>query len=141
MSDRAKSKGVERQLPVYARDGSMRIVLRANRARAELFEALGAWRREYDLVTGAMAGFRIVGDERENDANLRSIHTTAGISAREMELNCCRSNTRGLRELDRLKLIKAGEAPEDEVERVQAKVRVYAMVGPAQGDILRAWPR
>ena len=67
--------------------------------------------------------------------------STAGIADWEMELNLARSRTRGLRELDRMKRIADGEAPEDEVERVQAKVRVYAVVGAARGDILRAWPR
>jgi hypothetical protein len=40
-----------------------------------------------------------------------------------------------------MKRIADGEAPEDEVERVQATVRVYAVVGAARGEILRAWPR
>jgi hypothetical protein len=114
-------------------------------AEAELFEALGVWRRVYDKTSGAFKGFKVVGAEVEKvDANLRHIDTQPTISRTEMEIvaGCHgRSKTYGRREFDRLKLIKDGELPEDEIERTLAKFRVYPHVGAAQGDILKVWPR
>lgn len=69
----------------------------------------------------------------------------AGRGARlsgEIEMNALgKSRTWGRSELDRLIRQRNGLAPEDKIERVKAKVRVYALVGPAKGDILRVWPR
>jgi len=131
----------ERSFPVFASQGR-KVIRRTSRVVAEIYEALGVWRREYDTQTGELIGFRLAGAEIDKvDGDLRSRETGAGICAEEMELNLRRSRTRGLRERDRLKLIKDGEFPEDEVERAQAKVRVYRLVGATQGDILQAWPR
>jgi hypothetical protein len=130
----------ERDFPVFPNEGR-KIIRRTTRAHAEIYEALGIWRREYDGQTGELVGFRLVGAElHKGDADLRSLMTSASISEKEMQLNVGRSRTYGLREVDRMKLIKDGELPEDEVERTQAKVRVYPLIGAAQGDILRAWP-
>ena len=134
-------KGERGFLPVFPGEGR-KVIRRTTQVAAEAYEALGLWRREYDTQTGELQGYRLVRAEIEKvDGNLKSIKTQAGISMKEMELNLCRSQTRGLREIDRLQLIKDGEAPEDEVERIQAKVRVYPFVGAAKGGILQAWPR
>jgi hypothetical protein len=82
---------------------------------------------------------------RKVDTDVRSIPSTAGISGPnpathrvgEMELNCERSRTERMREDVR----RQQPVPEDRVERIHAKVRVYARIGPARGDILRVWPR
>ncbi len=129
-------------LKVYAAEGGDRIIARTDLRTAELHEKAGAWRREFDSQTGALKGFRIVGVEmRRVDMDLPSMRTSAAISREEMELNLAHSHTKGLREADRLALEVNHRAPEDRVERVQAKVRVYAVMGPAKGDILRVWPR
>ena len=114
-------------------------------AEAELFEALGVWRREYDKTTGELKGYRVVGAEVEKvDSNLRHIETQPTISRTEMEMiaGCHgRSKTYGLRELDRLQRIKDGEDPEDDIERATAKYRVYRHPRVEEkGGILKAWP-
>jgi len=137
----AKNRNSSQEFCVYPSEGR-KIVRRTSRADAEIREALGLWRREYDTMTGELLGFRIVGAETNKvDSDLRSIQTSASISEGEMQMNVHCSHTYGLRERDRLELIKAGEFPEDEVERVRAKVRVYPHVGSAKGDILVAWPK
>lgn len=110
--------------------------------QARLMEEMGAWRPEFDQVSGVLLHYRLIGVELQKvDADLKSIHTTAAISPHEMELNVVRSRTKGLREEARLTRIKAGEFPEDPAERVQAKVRVYAVIGAGRSDILRVWPK
>jgi hypothetical protein len=127
---------------VYAAEGGDRIIRRTDLATAELHEAMGSWRREYDTASGFLKGFRVIGVElRREDSDLCTMHSTAAISANEMQVNVERSRTHGMRELQRLERAKAGRLPEDQVERVQAKVRVYAVIMPAKGDILRVWPR
>lgn len=127
---------------VFAAEGGDRIIRRTDLRTAELHEQAGAWRRDYDPRTGVLKGFRIIGVElRRVDSDLRSMHTTASISAAEMETNLGSSRTYGLREDERLERIRQGKPPEDRVERVKAKVRVYAYVGASKGDILRVWPR
>ncbi|UWZ84639.1 hypothetical protein [Occallatibacter riparius] len=129
------------QFKVYAAEGGFRVIQRTSLANAQLYEALKIWRREYDTVTGAHIGFRVIGAESKKvDSDLRSIQTAAAIDSAEMELNVERSCTAGLPEVLRLKRAKEGRLPEDEVERVQAKIAVYPHVGAAQGDILRVWP-
>lgn len=110
-------------------------------ADADIYEKLGVWRREYDPQTGELVGFRLVGAEvNKVDGDLRSVQTSASITEGEMQMNVCRSRTFGLREEARLTRIKDGELPEDEVERCQAKIRVYPFVGAAKGAVLEAWP-
>lgn len=115
---------------------------RISRERAEQLEALGVYQREYCTITGRQLGFRVIGHEaRRVDADLKSMPSTVAISASEMNLNVERSRTYGMREEERLSRIKNGRDPEDKVERVKAKVRVYAIIGPGERDILRVWPR
>ena len=130
-----------RRFPVFPSEGR-KVIRWSTVADASIYEELGVWRREYDTQTGALDGFRLVGAETNKvDSDLRSIPSVPAIDMASMELYVGKSRTRGLREAERLKLIKNGEAPEDKIERVQAKVRVYRMVGAAKGDILIAWPR
>lgn len=130
-------KGDRSFLPVFPSEGR-KVIRRTTRLDAEKYEAQGLWCREYDTQSGELIGFRLVGAEvNKVDSDLQSTHTTAGISPSEMQLNVCHSRTYGMREVDRLALIKNGDLPEDVVERTQAKVRVYRLVGAAKGDILR----
>lgn len=120
----------------------MRVIRRAPWDVAERMERLGIWRREYDCCTGAVACYRLCApEEGRGDADVLSQCSPTAISAPEMELNCSRSQTRGLTEVRRLERAQCGKAPEDRVERVQAKVRVWAQVRPAKRDILRVWPQ
>jgi hypothetical protein len=120
----------------------MQVICRVSLERAERLETRGVYRREYCPSTGVLLGFRVVGYEaRKIDSDLKSMPSTASISSSEMNLNVERSRTYGMREEERLSRIKSGRDPEDKVERVQAKVRVYAIVGPGKRDILRVWPK
>lgn len=118
--------------------------------RAEELVLREVLRPEFDQATGALLGYRVLGAEmRRVDADLRSMPSCAAISGPnpktrrpgEMEINCERSRTEGCPEGARLEMAADGLPPEDRVERVRAKVRVYAQVGAAKGDILRVWPR
>lgn len=135
-----------KRYPVFAAGSGYAIVRRLAAAEAEMQERLQLLVRAYDPSSGALLGFRVASGLSEGDCDLPSLRTTAGISRREMEMNAMaifidgRSRTRGLRELERLERARNGYAPEDEIERVQAKVRVYPLVGAARGDIKRAWP-
>lgn len=135
------AKGKRDGIKVFASEGGDRIIRRTDRETAEIFEAMGVWRPEYCTETGALKGYRLVGAEaRRGDADVRTMKSTTGISAAEMQLNVARSRTARLREMERLTLQKDGKQPEDRVERVQAKVRVWAQIGPERGDIVRVWP-
>jgi hypothetical protein len=136
------ARAASQAIKVFPSGGGFRVIRAVSREKAEMLEAMGAWRREYDSSTGALLGFRVIGAEaKKMDSDLRSIETTSGIDDWEMELNVERSRTRGLSEMQRMELVKACAEPEDAIERVQAKVRVYAVIGAARGDILRVWPR
>jgi hypothetical protein len=132
----------QRAFKVFPAEGGFSALTRASLEVGTQHELQGVWRREYDPTTGEHIGFRIVGEEaRRVDSDLRSMRSTAAISANEMQLNVQRSRTYGLREEDRLARIKRGQMPEDRVERVKAKTSVYAVITHAKGDILRVWPK
>jgi hypothetical protein len=139
------ARPANRELKVFHAEGGFRVMTRVSLMHAELCERMGAWRREYDTGTGDLLGFRVIGPEaRKGDVEIRSVQTTATISKAEIEMNigmAGRSKTYGLCEMDRLERLKAGELPEDRIERTIAKVRVWPMVGAAKGDVVRAWPR
>lgn len=140
MSVKRRSKSEE--LKVFSALGGMQVMCRTSRDRAEQLEALGVYQREYCTATGALLGFRVIGVEsRKIDSDLKSMPSTVSISSSEMNLNCERSRTYGMREEQRLGRVKSGRPPEDKIERVKAKVRVYAIIGPAKQDILRVWPK
>jgi hypothetical protein len=133
----------QRSYPLYSADSesTCRVVRhRVSLDEAEKFEALGVWERRYDTYSGELMGFRIVGGRDDSD-KLSAGWTPAAISPDEMELNCERSATVGLPEVLRLKREKEGRSAEDHIERVQCKVRVWAIVGASKKDILRAWPK
>lgn len=132
----------KQQCKVFPADGGFRVIDRISREEAELRVRMEVLAPVFDQLNGTHLGYRIAGaDLNQVDADLQSIHTPAAISRREMELNLERSRTRGLSEGRRLERLKNGELPEDQIERVQAKVRVYAAIGSGKGDILRVWPR
>ena len=131
-----------REVKVFSAGSGYRVIRCASRAKAEKFEAMGIWRREYDPANGEQLGFRVVGiEDRKMDSELPRTPTVPEITAIEMEMNLMRSRTYRLSEEQRLKLIKDGKMPEDAIERAKAKIRVYPFVGAAKGDILKVWPR
>lgn len=133
-----------REFRVFAADCD-RVLQRASAQQAEIYERSGIWRREYDGVTGAHIGFRVIGREmRRVDMDLRTMQTPATLTKAAIEtIAGCRgsSHTAHLSEADRLERVRNGRAPEDQIERDLAKFEVYPFVGAAQGDILRAWPK
>jgi hypothetical protein len=139
MGKRSKIAGEYR---VFAAEGGQRVIQRTSARNAEIYEKAGIWRREYCTRTGMLLGFRVIGVEmRKVDADLRSIQSSVTISAAEMEQNLQHSRTEGMPERMRVELIANQQAPEDAVERIRMKIRVYPQVGAAKGDILKAWPR
>lgn len=130
------------QLRVFAADGGFQVIRRETREHAELLVMQEMLRPEFDQRTGELLGYRVLGAElRKVDSDMRSMRSSITISAAEMELNCERSRTEKSSEAWRRKLEAKGFPPEDRVERVRAKVRVYAVIGGAKGDILRVWPK
>lgn len=136
----AGTRAAGRRFMLYAESGGQcRVVRMLTREDGELMVLGGKARRRYDDYSGELIGYTLglAGRNERGDYDVRSLASSASISAREMDENLMPSRTRGMSE-DRRMLEKQ---PEDRVERVQAKVRVYAIVGAAPGDILRAWPR
>jgi hypothetical protein len=140
------AKRSSNQFQVFPAEGGFQAIRRESREHAEQLVMREILRPEFDQVTGELKGYRVLGAEmRRVDTDVRSIPSTAGISGPnpathrvgEMELNCERSRTERMREDVR----RQQPVPEDRVERIHAKVRVYARIGPARGDILRVWPR
>jgi hypothetical protein len=140
------AKRSSNQFQVFPAEGGFQAIRRESREHAEQLVMREILRPEFDQVTGELKGYRVLGAEmRKVDTDVRSIPSTAGISGPnpathrvgEMELNCERSRTERMREDVR----RQQPVPEDRVERIHAKVRVYAKIGPARGDILRVWPR
>ena len=126
--------------PVFPADGGFRIVRRVLMPEGEMQVQMEALDREHDPTSGDFIGFRIAGAAAGVDSKIASRPTSVAITPREMLLNLERSRTRGLREPDRLARLLSGRPAEDDVERAQAKIRVWPLVGAARGDILRAWP-
>lgn len=136
------SRRSSNQMAVFPAEGGFRVLRREPRDKAERLVMLEVLRPEFDQATGDLLGYRVLGaDLKKVDSEVRSVLSSTTITAREMQLNLARSRTYGLNEEHRAERMKAGDAPEDAVERVQAKIRVYAVVGSARGDILRVWPR
>jgi hypothetical protein len=133
-----------RSYAVYAAEGR-KVIDRTTLEHAEWMEKRGIWRRVYNTMTGELEAFRIDGaDTQRVDQDQRHIETTPTFSETEMErvAGCHgKSRTMRMREADRQDRAKHHELPEDEIERTIAKLRVYPLVGAAQGDILKAWPK
>lgn len=105
-------------------------------------EAEGTCRRVYDTATGELRGLQLIApEETQVDRDLPSMPSSCTVMAWEMDLNLERSRTVGLTEDRRLERVASHWPPEDQAERVQAKVRMIPVLGTARGDILRVWPR
>lgn len=132
---------LSKQVKIFHPDGGLRPIQRVSLAEAEMLEKLGSVTPVFDSQAGLL-GFRACGGMLEKmDSDLKSIRLAAMMTEPQMEMNVGRSQTRGLREAGRLQLIKDGKPPEDAIERVQAKIRVWGRIGSSKGDILRVWPR
>lgn len=139
---RMSKNAATRKMKVFRAEGGFSVLTRVTLEQAQMREKMGIYRSEYDSSTGNLLGYRLIGqDLRKVDSDLRSTRSCPTITRVEMEMNLGRSRTRGLSEQRRLERIGRGEVPEDAVERVQAKVRVYVHVTAVKGDILRVWPR
>jgi hypothetical protein len=118
-----------------------RVVRTISFEEGERREAAGSLRRVNDSISGNHIGYQIVPtSERRGDRDLPSLSSTASISQREMEINAGEgghSRTAGMTEERRLEQ----RVPEDRIERVQAKVAVYAYVTGKSGSILEVWPK
>jgi hypothetical protein len=108
----------------------------------------GRFRHVHEEITGKLIGYQIVGTaEQRGDQDIPSQASCASISSREMDANAGlmgRSRTEGRSEDQRVRRDPHTShllPMEDFVERTQAKVRVFAHVGAAKGDILLAWPK
>lgn len=143
-----KKKDRKQAWPLYSADSetTCRILKRVSDEDGRRQEALGNWERRYDTVTGEMIGWRVK-VRIVDDSELKSKPTPASIAPAEMELNAfaqvfadARSRTARMDEVQRLERAKNGREPEDKAERTIRKVLVWPHVGPARGDILRAWP-
>jgi hypothetical protein len=104
----------------------------------------GTMREVYDQINGHLIGYQVLGaSQQRGDQDLPSTPSAASISFSEMQINAGtafekgKSHTAGLPEHRRTER----HIPEDRIERVQRKVSVFARVGAAKGDILRAWPK
>lgn len=105
----------------------------------------GTMRMVYDEINGHLLGYQVLGaSEQRGDQDLPSMPSAASISFNEMQINAGtafekgKSQTAGLPEHRRAER----HIPEDRVERVQQKVRMFERrIGPAKGDVLRVWPK
>jgi hypothetical protein len=118
-----------------------RVIRMVSRLEGELKVNEGVWRHRFDPNTTQLIGYQILGSEAlRGDLDLASLPSTPAIAVWEMELNAERSRTAGLPDIRRQERVAAHLPPEDEVERVQAKVFVFPRIGAARGDILRVLP-
>jgi hypothetical protein len=105
-----------------------RVVRMISPEEGERREATGSYRRVYDGMTNALLGFQIVGVEiQRGDEDLPTRRSSHSISSGENRTNAGldgKSHTFGLAEDLRLER----KVPEDHVERVQEKVRVYPLL-------------
>ena len=120
-----------------------RVIRKVSFAEGDLKVTLGAWREVYDEFYNHV-GYQIGGGA--NSVVMPSRPSPSGIVRREMEINALGvSRTARLNEDRRMSRVhhETGKAlpPEDAVERIQAKVRVWPNVDAAAKDILRVWPR
>lgn len=138
-----KAKG-DKKVLLFAAGPGMRVIRKVEMDQAARMEAAGAWLPVFDGMTARLEGYRVVGDaERKVDADVRSRQTAATITRGVMERNAMATRLtlgqigRTARFLEK----QDGRRPESSMLRDQAMVLVYAQVGAAKGDVLRAWPR
>src|SRR5690349_7188746 len=114
-------KRSKNQLPVFPAGGGFIAIRHEKRDRAEQLVLREMLRPEFDQVTGALVGYRVLGaDMRKVDSDLKSIRTRVMIGPAEMELNLEHSATEGLSEARRREREVNGKPPEDRVERLHA---------------------
>lgn len=146
--DRASSK----KFHVYAAETILgwRVVQKASGSRGDEMVARGLWREvcneQYEHI-----GYQVLVPGMSKDVIMPSQPSSTGIARHEMEVNAgaCMSGggskTAGLQEDKRIsrKHLRSGKVlpPEDVVERIQAKVRVWPDVTAAKHDVLRVWPK
>ena len=137
----------DKRFNLYPPDSSdrIRIVRKVSAAEAADHICNGTWKdgEEYD----GFPCFHMVANVKP-DLDMASSESDVGISVFEMEVNAGMygvSRTCGLSEVQRLTQPKdkMGHAPppEDLIERIQAKVRVWPMVHSRKKHILRVWPK
>lgn len=120
-----------------------RVVRDVSFAAGEAKVESGEWQRVYDAAMNHI-GYQPMKGEKPIDEGIPSIHSCASISRSETEINAGlrgESHTAGMVEMERSRRIARGLMPEDKVERVVAKIRVWKKLGAKRGDIARVWPK
>ena len=123
--------------------------MRVSASKGEDMVALGIWREVYDEQNNHI-GFQIMPGRQSEQVKL-SMQSSSGLVARDIVLNAGavfkggKSRTAGMAEDQRVNRIhrQTGKVlpPEDAVEQVQAKVRVWPDLTDEKQDILRVWPK
>jgi len=126
-----------------------RVIRNVSYAQGEEMVVQGKWREVYD-EHGNHIGYQMR-PSRSDDLEILSRSSSSGIVRSEMEINAGRvfskgkSHTAGMSEARRMIRTNrdTGKAlpPEDRIERVTSKVRVWPDVEACANDILRVWPR
>lgn len=141
--------GADREFGLYGANSALgwSIVSRVSFAKGESKVAAGLWRRVNDEM-GNHVGYQMLGAAAMRvDIDLPSRPQPVTITAQQSEDNAYalfadgRSRTAGMTEERRMERVARKLDPEDAMERLQAKIAVYARIGSAKGDILRVWPR
>ena len=143
-------KNRTREFRLYAGNTTLgwRVVQHTSADIGERKVAAGVWQRVYESVSLRHIGYQPLGADRRTDEDLRQMpQTSVCFTAVEMEIiagaafSGGRSRTYGKDELARTERIARGLAPEDEVERLVAKLHVWRQVTAKKKDILRVWPK
>lgn len=124
---------------VFHADGGFKVVYLLSRDQAERLVDRGALHCEYNKITGRQIGYRLEGGARDKvDAELRSVTVAALMDERQMETHAFFGSQFSDRAIERAEYAVPEES---KTARVEAKVRVFAVIGSVRGDILRVWPK
>jgi hypothetical protein len=155
MSMCAKSRNARRsgnsRFPLYAAETLLgwSVISWVKISKGSDMVALGIWREVYDEQNNHV-GFQFM-PGRQSEQEKLSMQSSTGLVAKDIVLNAGRafkggkSRTSGLTENQRINRThgKTGKLlpPEDAVELVEAKVRIYPELKDGKQDILRVWPK
>ena len=148
---RARHRTRNKQFPLYHSETvhGFREIRRVSAANGHDMTARGLWREVYDSLNN-LVGYQVM-PSMKDDLQVLSMRSSTAMVARDIVLNAGqafkggKSRTAGMTEDQRLtrRHNQTGKVlpPEDAVERVEAKIRVYPEITGAKQDILRVWPR
>ena len=145
------SRRGSKRFPVYAAETLLgwRVMRYVLFVRGEDMVAAGKWREVYDEQNNHIGFQEMPG--RQRDEQKLSMQSSTGLVAHDIVLNAGRafkggkSRTVGLTEDQRLNRVhgQTGKPlpPEDAVELVEAKVRIWPELKDDKQDVLRVWPK